>query len=103
MKPRERTAFATVTFTGAAGNELVADVFGSQGNPVLLLHGAGQTRHAWTKAATAIAQDGHIAYSLDQRGHGDSDWVANGNYEFSDFAADVRMSGGSTFETEFVA
>ena len=45
MKPGQRTAFATVTFTGATDNELLADVFGSQGNPVLLLHGASQTRH----------------------------------------------------------
>ncbi|MEZ5785186.1 MAG: alpha/beta hydrolase [Xanthobacteraceae bacterium] len=89
MKPGQQTTI--VTFTGAAGNCLVADVFGSQGDPVLLLHGGGQTRHAWTKTATAIARDGHIAYSLDLRGHGDSDWVANGSYEFSDFAADVKI------------
>ena len=36
-------------FTGADGNTLVADVFGDGGPPVLLLHGGGQTRHAWRK------------------------------------------------------
>ena len=91
MKYSQQTAFAAVTFTGAAGNKLIADVFGSQGSPVLLLHGAGQTRHAWTKTAAAIGLDGYIACSLDQRGHGDSDWVANGSYEFSDFSADARI------------
>ena len=82
---------ATATFLGAAGNRLVADVFGDGGSPVLLLHGGGQTRHAWHKTAQAIARKGHMAYALDQRGHGDSDWVASGAYAFSDFAADVKL------------
>ncbi len=29
------------------------------------------------------------AYALDQRGHGDSDWIADGSYSFTDFAADA--------------
>src|ERR1035441_421956 len=82
---------ATATFIGAAGNKLVADVFGDSGSPVLLLHGGGQTRHAWHKTAQEIASKGHTAYALDQRGHGDSDWVANGAYEFSDYAADAKV------------
>ena len=82
---------ATATFIGAAGNKLVADVFGDDGSPVLLLHGGGQTRHAWHKTAQEIARKGHTAYALDQRGHGDSDWVANGAYEFSDYAADAKV------------
>ena len=31
-----------------------------------------------------------IAYAIDQRGHGDSDWVASGAYAFPDFADDAR-------------
>jgi pimeloyl-ACP methyl ester carboxylesterase len=88
--PRHLTP-ATATFIGAAGNRLVADVFGDSGSPVLLLHGGGQTRHAWRATAQAIARKGHTAYALDQRGHGDSEWVANGAYEFSDYAADVKV------------
>ena len=39
-------------FPGFAGGSLVADVYGPVGAPtVLLLHGGGQTRHAWGKAA----------------------------------------------------
>lgn len=82
---------ATATFIGAAGNKLVADVFGDSGSPVLLLHGGGQTRHAWFKTAEEIARKGHTAYALDQRGHGDSEWVANGAYEFFDYAADAKV------------
>jgi pimeloyl-ACP methyl ester carboxylesterase len=78
-------------FAGAAGNRLVADVFGHRGPPVLLLHGGGQTRHAWRNIAEKIARAGMIAYALDQRGHGDSDWVADGAYRFFDFADDVRV------------
>ena len=82
---------ATATFIGAAGNTLVADVFGDTGSSVLLLHGGGQTRHAWQKTAEQIARKGHVAYAVDQRGHGDSDWVANGAYEFLDYAADAKV------------
>lgn len=81
---------ATATFIGAAGNKLVADVFGDSGPPVLLLHGGGQTRHAWLKTAEQIARQGYMAYALDQRGHGDSEWVADGAYEFADYAADAK-------------
>jgi hypothetical protein len=46
---------------------------------------------AWHKTAEEIARKGHTAYALDQRGHGDSDWVANGAYDFLDYAADVKV------------
>jgi pimeloyl-ACP methyl ester carboxylesterase len=80
---------AAATFTGFAGNKLAADVFGDGGPPVLLLHGGGQTRHAWRKTAEELARTGWTAYALDQRGHGDSDWIADAAYSFPDFAADA--------------
>jgi len=76
-------------FVGASRNRLAADVFGDAGRPVLLLHGGGQTRHAWRKTAVEIARAGWVGYAVDQRGHGDSQWVADGAYGFKDFAADV--------------
>jgi pimeloyl-ACP methyl ester carboxylesterase len=30
------------------------------------------------------------AYAVDQRGHGDSDWIDSGAYGFADYAADAR-------------
>lgn len=81
---------AQAIFTGAAGNRLMADVYGEAGGPVLLLHGGGQTRHAWRATAERVAEGGRMAYAVDQRGHGDSDWVAGGAYGFTDFAADAR-------------
>lgn len=78
-----------VTLTGADDNALVGDVFGADGTPVLLLHGGGQTRHAWRRTAEAIARAGRVAYAIDQRGHGDSAWVESGAYAFQDYARDV--------------
>jgi pimeloyl-ACP methyl ester carboxylesterase len=62
---------------------------GPGGRPVLLLHGGGQTRHSWARTARRLAQAGWHAVALDQRGHGDSAWVADGAYAFPDFAADA--------------
>ena len=80
---------STAMFKGASGNTLVADVFGDAGQPVLLLHGGGQTRHAWGRTAEHLARAGAHAYALDQRGHGDSEWVADGHYAFTDYADDA--------------
>ena len=83
----------TTAFTGATGNRLAADMFAGDapdvGAPVILLHGGGQTRHAWRKTAVAIARAGRTAYAVDQRGHGDSQWIDSGAYKFADYAADV--------------
>ncbi|MBD8890297.1 alpha/beta fold hydrolase [Roseibium litorale] len=89
-----------VIFEGREGNRLVADRYGGSGQPVLLLHGGGQTRHSWAGAAERIAALGHVVYCLDQRGHGESDWVASGHYGFEDFASDlIAVSGQILAET----
>ncbi len=88
---------AVATFTGSAGNKLVADVFGESGPSVLLLHGGGQTRHAWRATAQELARMGWTAYALDQRGHGDSDWIADAAYSFPDFASDAKAVARELF------
>jgi pimeloyl-ACP methyl ester carboxylesterase len=84
-----------IAFTGASRNRLVGDVSGAgrgdDGRPVLFLHGGGQTRFAWRNTAGRLAQAGMMAFAVDQRGHGDSDWIANGAYAFDDFAADAGL------------
>ena len=82
---------AAAMFKGASGNTLAGEVYGEEGPPVLLLHGGGQTRHAWKKTCELIVQLGRVAYAVDQRGHGDSEWVADGAYQYTDFAADARV------------
>jgi pimeloyl-ACP methyl ester carboxylesterase len=85
---------AAATFLGSTGNKLAADVFGEKGPAVLLLHGGGQTRHAWRATAEQLARTGWTAYAVDQRGHGDSEWIADGAYSSFDFAADVKAVAG---------
>jgi non-heme chloroperoxidase len=76
-------------FEGFEGIALAADVWGDDDAwPVLLMHGGGQTRHAWGNTARALAKSGWRAVSLDLRGHGDSGWAHNGDYSFTSYAAD---------------
>jgi pimeloyl-ACP methyl ester carboxylesterase len=74
---------------GAEGNLLAADLWDGHGHPVIFLHGGGQTRRAWDKTAREVAENGMRAITVDLRGHGESAWVASGNYTFSHYAADV--------------
>jgi len=83
IKPR------TETFRGASGNKLVGDVYGSGPHAVFLLHGGGQTRHAFAEAAQRLAAAGWTAITFDQRGHGDSEWPADGAYSFLNFGEDA--------------
>jgi hypothetical protein len=79
----------TIRLTGFEGIPLVADAHGEGDSwPVLLMHGGGQTRHAWGGQAAALARAGWRAVSLDLRGHGDSGWAPNGDYSFTSLGAD---------------
>ena len=79
-----------IELAGAEGNRLVADMRGEEGHPVILLHGGGQTRHAWEKTAVTLAAKGMRAIAVDLRGHGDSAWVETGHYRFSDYGRDAH-------------
>jgi len=67
------------------------EAWGSRDNPpVILLHGGGQTRHSWAGTCKAIAKDGWYALAVDLRGHGESEWSADGEYGLERFSADLR-------------
>jgi pimeloyl-ACP methyl ester carboxylesterase len=82
-----------VAFVGRAVDlqgERYAPVDGEErGDPVILLHGGGQTRHSWGKTARRVAGLGRAAIALDARGHGDSAWDPDGDYSLTAFVADV--------------
>ena len=81
----------TITFATADGLTLRGDARGDAGAPpVVLLHGGGQTRHAWGGTAQALADAGWRTIAVDQRGHGDSDRSPGGDYSVDLFAADAR-------------
>lgn len=76
---------------GVNGMRLRADVAGDSSRPtVLLLHGGGQTRHAWRSAMNKLVDHGCHVVSLDMRGHGESAWADDGNYSIDAFVRDLR-------------
>lgn len=83
-------AHATLRFEVGGGVVLAADAFGDpSAQPVVLLHGGGQTRHAWSGTGRALARAGWYAVAVDQRGHGESSWADDGDYQPERFANDV--------------
>lgn len=73
------------------GVVLRGDAWGQPGTrTVVFLHGGGQTRHAWGRTAKGLAELGWRAMCLDARGHGDSDWSSEGNYQLDHFVGDLR-------------
>jgi pimeloyl-ACP methyl ester carboxylesterase len=71
-------------FPGFDGGSWFADVAGPADAPtVLLLHGGGQTRHAWGGTAQAMARAGWRSIALDLPGHGESAWSVAGDYRIA--------------------
>ena len=82
------------TFRAGDGLDLTYERFGAPAAaPVLFAHGFGQTRHAWSAAASRLAGDGWCCVTADARGHGDSGWRDDGAYAFDQFIDDlVRLA-----------
>jgi pimeloyl-ACP methyl ester carboxylesterase len=74
-------------FDGAGGVTIAADIVG-EGRPVVMLHGAGQTRGSWRRTAIMLAERGYRTITLDARGHGESDWSPDG-YGMEIFVGDL--------------
>jgi pimeloyl-ACP methyl ester carboxylesterase len=72
------------------GVVLAASVAGERGRPgVILLHGAGQTRHSWRGSVATLGALGYHALAYDARGHGDSDWSSKPDYSYERLADDL--------------
>jgi pimeloyl-ACP methyl ester carboxylesterase len=82
---------AAARFEVTPSIQLAADSFGDpSASAVLMLHGGGQTRHAWHATARSLAEAGWLAVTVDQRGHGESTHPRPPAYALEDFAEDVR-------------
>jgi pimeloyl-ACP methyl ester carboxylesterase len=69
---------------------LAADAYGDPADqPVVLLHGGGQTRYSWGSTAADLGSSGWYAVTVDLRGHGQSGWSPDGVYTLERFATDV--------------
>ena len=80
----------TISLSGANGILFTADVAGdSAAPPVLLLHGGGQTRSRGARRSRRSGKGWHT-FSVDLRGHGESQWAPNRDYSLDAFAADVH-------------
>ncbi len=84
---------------GADGLQIAGDAWGPRnGRLALLLHGGGQTRHAWKGAGETLGRAGYRAVAYDARGHGDSDWAPDGDYEvdrmIDDLVGVIEALGG---------
>lgn len=62
---------------------------------LLLLHGGGQTRHSWHTSAPSFAAHGWTTLTLDARGHGDSEWAADGDYSMDAMVTDIHAAAGT--------
>ena len=77
-------------FKGHGDIKIAADVWGSNNEElVILLHGGGQTRHAWGDTGKKLAEAGYHSVALDLRGHGDSEWHAGGDYSIRAYKDDL--------------
>lgn len=58
--------------------------------PLVLVHGGRDHARSWDWTAEALCQDWHVV-AMDHRGHGDSDWVSDGNYRSNDMVYDLAQ------------
>ncbi|MBF6181005.1 alpha/beta fold hydrolase [Nocardia otitidiscaviarum] len=86
----DHTEPTRITFRGYGGIDIAGDSWGPTDAPlVVFLHGGGQTRHSWKDSGLALAKAGLHAVLLDARGHGDSDWAADGDYRRDAMVGDL--------------
>lgn len=91
MAEQARSEDATlIKFPVSEGMTLVADAWGDpSADPILFMHGGGQTRHSWGGAARALARRGWHTITVDLRGHGDSSWSPTGSYDTNHYVDDL--------------
>ncbi len=87
-----------MTLNGPTSNSLIsqrlrlhyADWGNPDAPPLLLVHGGRDHCRSWDWVAEALRRDWHII-APDLRGHGDSAWSPDGNYDMSAFVYDIAQ------------
>jgi pimeloyl-ACP methyl ester carboxylesterase len=88
---KDTAGVSIIAYKGFGGVRLEAEVSGDEHDPaVLLVHGAGQTRSMWADVAAALVESGRRVVNLDLRGHGGSEWPADGRYDLDAHVDDLR-------------
>lgn len=92
MERNEANPEAVGRLMARDGIQLTVETRGSSDAPPLLFaHGFGQSRHAWTRAATVFAERGWRTVTFDARGHGDSGRLVDGKYLLEQFVDDLLV------------
>jgi pimeloyl-ACP methyl ester carboxylesterase len=58
--------------------------------PLILVHGGRDHARSWDWTAEALRANWHVL-AMDHRGHGDSEWVSDGNYRAEDMVYDLAQ------------
>ena len=58
--------------------------------PLVLVHGGRDHARSWDWTAERLCKDWHVV-AMDHRGHGDSEWVSDGNYHVNDMVYDLAQ------------
>ncbi|MEP6941077.1 MAG: alpha/beta hydrolase [Rudaea sp.] len=90
--PSHGSAPRSARIAARDGVVLALDHFGPASAPaVVFAHGFGQTRHAWDESAAPLADAGWHCVTADARGHGESGWLADGNYAYDQLIDDLTL------------
>lgn len=87
-----------MTLSGPISNSFISqrlrlnyvDWGNAQAPPLLLIHGGRDHARSWDWVAEELRHDWHVI-APDLRGHGDSAWSPDGNYEMSAFVYDIAQ------------
>lgn len=90
VQTQSSAAPTTVRLVRGRGDlALAVEQYGETEPRLLFAHGFGQNRQAWRVAAQHLAESGWSGLAIDGRGHGESQWAADGHYELEHFAEDL--------------
>lgn len=90
IQPNTKATATSIKWKGHGDLMLCGERWGyANAIPVIFLHGGGQTRHTWNATAARVARRGYDAFTVDCRGHGESDWAIDGDYGIEALIVDL--------------